>query len=232
MSDKFKVTTTCDTEDKDFPSKSKAEDAQDTHIALCEDCSDESDVQIESVDEVTDLDERTPDGVEVVDMTDETDTETPEMPETPENMETEPTPTETNKPDVSKSEASQQLPDQQPGVDTDPLDWVPGDFIDHIDGTPAINRKGYDVLAHHYGISVETNILVSPSENGFEYAEVEAVATTEEGVTYTAHGSAHVDRGDDSFLLVEMADTRAAKRATARATGVGMVAVSELQNDL
>lgn len=124
------------------------------------------------------------------------------------------------------------LPDEQPGVDTDPLEWVPGDFIDHIDGTPAINRKGYDVIAHHFNISVTTDVLVSPSETDFTYAEVVATAETEDGVVYKAHGSAHVDRGDDSYLLLEMADTRAAKRATARATGVGMVAVQELQNDL
>lgn len=124
------------------------------------------------------------------------------------------------------------LPDEQPGVDTDPLEWVPGDFIDHIDGTPAINRKGYDVIAHHFNISVTTEVLVSPSENGYEYAEVVATAETEDNVVYRAHGSAHVDRGDDSYLLLEMADTRAAKRATARATGVGMIAVQELQNDL
>jgi len=124
------------------------------------------------------------------------------------------------------------LPDQQPGVDTDPLNWVPSDFVDTIDGKQAINRKGYDVLAHHYGISVTTQVLVSPSETDFEYAEVVATAETSDGVEYTAHGSAHVDRGDDSYLLLEMADTRSAKRATARATGVGMVAVSELQNEL
>lgn len=137
--------------------------------------------------------------------------------------------------DMSKEpevNAQANLPDEQPGVDTDPMDWVPSDFVDHIDGQPAINRKGYDVLAHHYNISVTTKVLVSPSETEYEYAEVVAQAETKNSVTYTAHGSAHVDRGDDSYLLLEMADTRAAKRATARATGVGMVAVEELKNEL
>jgi len=134
--------------------------------------------------------------------------------------------------DTTKEVERERLPDEQPGVDTDPMDWVPSDFVDRIDDTPAINRKGYDVLAHHYDISVTTEVLVSPSENGYEYAEVVATAITDDGVEYTAHGSAHVDRGDDSFLLLEMADTRAAKRATARATGVGLVAVSELKNEL
>jgi hypothetical protein len=129
-------------------------------------------------------------------------------------------------------EPEEELPDNPPGVDTDPLDWVPSDFVDRIDGQPAINRKGYDVLAHHYDISVKTELLVSPTETEYEYAEVRAIAETEDGVEYVAHGSAHVSRGDDHYLLVEMADTRAAKRATARATGVGMVAVEELQNEL
>jgi len=134
--------------------------------------------------------------------------------------------------ETTKEVETQELPEEKPGVDTDPLDWVPSDFVDRIDGTPAINRKGYDVLAHHYDISVTTEVLVSPSETGYEYAEVVATAITDDGVTYAAHGSAHISRGDDEYLLLEMADTRAAKRATARATGVGMVAVQELQNEL
>lgn len=126
---------------------------------------------------------------------------------------------------------TEQLPDEPP-VDTDPLTWIPDAFQDTIEGTVAINRKGYEVLAHHYNISVETKVLVSPSENDHTYAEVVATATTEDGNKYSAHGSAHVDRDDDSFLLLEMADTRAAKRATARATGTGMIAVQELKNEL
>lgn len=124
-----------------------------------------------------------------------------------------------------------ELPDNPP-VDTDPLTWIPDEFQDTIEGTVAINRKGYEVLAHHYNISVTTKVLVSPSKTDYTYAEVMATAVTDDDTRYRAHGSAHVDRGDDSFLLLEMADTRAAKRATARATGVGMVAVQELKSEL
>jgi len=134
-------------------------------------------------------------------------------------------------PDVIEQPEPDQLP-ESPSVDEDPLDWMPSDFTDEIDGTVAINRKGYDVLAHHYDISVETEIQIGPHETDHTYCQARAVARTRDGTTYTAHGSAHVDRGDDAHLLVEMADTRAAKRATARATGVGMVAVEELQNEL
>lgn len=126
---------------------------------------------------------------------------------------------------------TEELPDQ-PTVDTDPLTWMPSEFTDEIDGTVAINRKGYEVMAHHYGISTRSECVVGPEESGHEYARVKATAETEDGTTYEAHGSASVERGDDSWLLLEMADTRARKRAIAQATGVGMVAVSELQNDL
>jgi hypothetical protein len=120
------------------------------------------------------------------------------------------------------------LPDA-PGVSEDPLTWMPTHFIDHIDGVPAINRKGYSVLAEQYDISVTAEPLSIPSESDWEYAEFRAVATTPDGREYSGFGSAHVDRGDDKTLLGEMAETRAVKRATANATGVGTVAIEEMQ---
>jgi hypothetical protein len=121
------------------------------------------------------------------------------------------------------------LPDA-PDVSEDPLTWMPTHFIDHIDDTPAINRKGYAVLAEHYDISVTAEPLSIPSESDWEYAEFRAVATTPDGREYSGFGSAHVDRGDDKTLLGEMAETRAVKRATANATGVGTVAIEEMQS--
>lgn len=134
--------------------------------------------------------------------------------------------------EVAPEPPTEELPEERPGVDTDPLTWMPADFTDKIDGSVAINRKGYEVMAHHYGVGTTSTCEVGPEETGFEFCRVHATATTDDGVTYEAHGSAHVDRGDDKELLLEMADTRARKRAVAQATGVGMVAVSELQNDL
>ena len=141
--------------------------------------------------------------------------------ETPENdpRETDDTPTET-------------LPDDGPSVDEDPLTWMPDEFTDVIDGTVSINRKGYEVMAHHYDISTNCTCVVGPEQTDFEFCRMQATATDADGNTYTAHGSAHVDRGDEKVLLLEMADTRARKRAVAQATGVGMVAVEELQNSL
>jgi len=124
------------------------------------------------------------------------------------------------------------LPDDGPSVDEDPLTWMPEEFTDVIDGTVSINRKGYEVMAHHYDISTNCTCLVGPEQTDFEFCRMQATATDADGNTYTAHGSAHVDRGDEKVLLLEMADTRARKRAVAQATGVGMVAVEELQNSL
>lgn len=125
--------------------------------------------------------------------------------------------------------AADKLPDEKPGVDTDPLDWVPGDFVDTIEGQQAINRKGFEVICQHYGISIETELVESPTATGWESCIHKATAVTDDGVEYTAYGSAHVDRGDDKTLLIEMSDTRSYKRAASRATGIGMVAVEELK---
>lgn len=137
-----------------------------------------------------------------------------------------PEPTEAH---VDTTEDTYDLPDS-PRVDEDPLTWMPSEFIDQIDGTPAINKKGFSVLCQHYGISVDVEKTVSPNETEFAYAECRAIATTPKGEEYVAYGSAHVDRGDDSFTLLEYADTRAFKRAASRATGVGLLAVEEIRS--
>jgi len=122
------------------------------------------------------------------------------------------------------------LPDDGPSVDEDPLVWMPDEFTDTIDGSVAINRKGFEVLAHHYSIQCETELCADLTTDS--RVTCKAIATDADGDTYSAFGSASNERGDDAGLLVEMADTRAYKRAISRATGVGMVAVSELQNEL
>lgn len=128
--------------------------------------------------------------------------------------------------------ALETIPEQKPTVDEDPVDWLPGHFVDKISGSPVVNRKGYAVLASQYGVSVTAEPVVRASETGFEHAEFKAVATTKDGETYSGFGSAHVDRadGDDPYLLNELAETRAMKRACAWSTGIGMTAIEELQN--
>ena len=121
------------------------------------------------------------------------------------------------------------LPDEPP-VDEDPIDWLPAHFTDTIQGVPTVNRKGYAVIASKYGVSVTAEPVTLASETDFEYAEFKAVATTPDGQEYSGFGSAHVERtdGDDKHLLNELAETRAMKRATAWATGIGMTAIEEL----
>lgn len=142
-----------------------------------------------------------------------------------ERIEATPEPVEEDVP----TNAADKLPDEKPGVDTDPLSWVPGDFVDIIDGTPAINRKGFEVICQHYGVSIKTDMIETPSDNDWTACIHKARAITEDGIEYAAYGSSHVERGDDKALLVSMSDTRAYKRAASRATGVGMLAVEELQ---
>lgn len=117
-------------------------------------------------------------------------------------------------------------------VAEDPLTWVPADFVDTIDGTQAINRKGFEVLSYFYNINVHATLEVPPEDTGFEHCRVKACATTEDGRQCEAFGSSHVNRNDDPELLLEMADTRARKRALSIATGVGAVAVAELRNEV
>jgi len=133
--------------------------------------------------------------------------------------------------DPEGSEA--ELPDD-PSVADDPVDWLPAHFIDTIQGVPTVNRKGYAVIASKYDVSVTAEPVTLPSETEFEYAEFRATATTADGQTYSGFGSAHVDRkdGDDKHLLGELAETRAMKRATAWATGVGLTAVEEMKGEL
>ncbi len=123
------------------------------------------------------------------------------------------------------------LPENGPSVDEDPLMWMPDEFTDTIDGTTAINRKGFEVLAHHYDISATTDMVVSPTETGGEMVVHKATAVDEDGTEYTAYGEAHKSN-DTPHQIVRMSDTRAYKRVLSRATGVGMVAVEELQNEL
>jgi len=116
---------------------------------------------------------------------------------------------------------------ESPSVDTDPLEWIPSEFQDTIDGTIAINRKGFEVLAHHYNISCETDMVDYTDSRVIH----KATATTENGTVYTAYGEAHSSEDKDE-QLVRLSDTRSFKRAVSRATGIGMVAVEELQNEL
>ena len=119
-------------------------------------------------------------------------------------------------------------------MDVDPVDWMPGHFVDTIQGVPTLNRKGYAVMCERFGVSVTSEPVTIASDTGFEHAEFRATAITEDGTEYSGFGSAHVERedGDDPYLLNELAETRAMKRAAAWATGIGMTAAEEMQGEL
>lgn len=123
------------------------------------------------------------------------------------------------------------LPDDGPSVDEDPLVWMPDEFTKTVDGTVTITRKGFEVLAHHYDVSGGTDMVVSPVDTDMEYTVHKATVTDADGDTYEAYGEAHAgDNGVEN--IVRMSDTRAYKRAVSRATGVGTVAIEEIQNEL
>ena len=133
--------------------------------------------------------------------------------------------------DKSVVSASEQLPDNGPSVDEDPLVWMPDEFTETVDGTVTITRKGYEVLAHHYDIRGGTELVVSPVDTGMEYVVHKATVTDADGDEYSAYGEAHAsDNGVEN--ITRMSDTRAYKRAVSRATGVGTVAIEELQGEL
>lgn len=139
--------------------------------------------------------------------------------------------TPVQEPDLMEDEPTDQLPDDGPSISEDPLTWMPGEFTETVDGTVTITRKGYEVLAHHYDVQGGTDMVVSPVETDMEYTVHKATVTDADGDTYTAYGEAHAgDNGVEN--IVRMSDTRAYKRAVSRATGVGTIAIEELQNEL
>jgi len=136
----------------------------------------------------------------------------------------------------TEAEIVQEQPDKPDrNLSDDPVQWIEdaGNFTYQKNGKTAINKKGLRVLQHWYEINnPESEVIVGPEETEHEYCRVRAKAEMPDGRTAVAHGSAHIGRGDDSHLLVEMADTRAKSRVLLDITGMGAVAVSELQNEL
>lgn len=129
--------------------------------------------------------------------------------------------------------ASEELPDERPGVDKDPLDVLPAYMIDTVQGQPTLNKRGLSVLAYHYDVSITgREIVVTPHESEWEYAIVETTIENADGNTFVGTGTAHVDRGDDKGVLLEMAETRSYKRAVSFGTGTGIVSYQEMVNSL
>ncbi len=118
---------------------------------------------------------------------------------------------------------------ENPDIDKNPVEWLPDHLIDMVEGVPTISRKGYCIICQRYDVSIESESIVRSSDTEFEYAEFRAVAVDSDGKAYSGFGTAHVERGDDPYLLNELAETRAMKRAATWATGVGLTAVEEME---
>jgi len=139
---------------------------------------------------------------------------------------------------------TEQLPDDGPSVSedplaqlgeelgTDPLSILPGHMIDQIQGEPAVNKRGYAMIAERYGIEVQADVVELPWENDEGRCVARATATTEDGKEYSGWATACADDGDMPEQLIELAETRSLKRAVSWGSGVGIVSYQELSEEL
>jgi hypothetical protein len=178
------------------------------------------------------IDEQSEDAEEEPEQDEPEETAEPDVvdePEEPDVVESEP--------DVVEEPPIEQVPDNPPerNLSDDPVEWFGdiGEFTYTKKGTTCINKKGLRVLQYWYDIdNPDTELVVGPEETDHTFARSKATVEMPDGRTAVAHGSAHVDRGDDPWLLTEMSDTRAKSRVILDVTGMGAVAVSELENEL
>ncbi|RQG89710.1 hypothetical protein [Natrarchaeobius chitinivorans] len=117
-------------------------------------------------------------------------------------------------------------------LETDPLRILPAHMVDEIEGQPAVNKRGYAMIAERYGIAVSATIDQYPWENDDGRCVAYATATTEDDRLYSGWATACADDGDMADQLIELAETRALKRALSWASGVGIVSYQELMGEL
>jgi len=147
---------------------------------------------------------------------------------------------DTSRQDVAvPTESPEDVIDDDGGIDDlgeslqdDPLELLPSHMIDTIQGEPAINKRGYAMIAERFGVAVESEIVTFPWDNDDNRAVARATAETEDGKEYTDYATACVDDGDMSDQIIELASTRALKRVTGWATGLGIVSYHELSEQL
>jgi len=117
-------------------------------------------------------------------------------------------------------------------LESDPLNILPGHMKDSIQGTPAINKRGYAMIAERYGIEATATIECYPWDNDENRCVAKAVATTDDGKEYTGWATACKGDGDMPAQIIELAETRALKRSVSWASGVGVVSYVELSDQL
>ena len=208
----FTVTTNCGTE-REFSDRSDANEGKRTHQALCDECGD-GDVR--------------------VDVRPDRPDQTTLGPETGDGRETSGREAAAERKTDGGRAVPASMPERMPeSVQTDPLDVVPEYMVDYVDGNPAINKRGYAVIANRFDIAVEAEAITTAGETDHEYAEFVARAWKKEDGpehAYTGHATARAseERRGMADNLNEMAETRAMKRAVAWASGVGILAWEEV----
>jgi hypothetical protein len=132
-------------------------------------------------------------------------------------------------PEVSETDALDELGES---LETDPLSILPGHMVDHIQGQPAVNKRGYAMIAERYGIEVSAEIEHYPWDNDEGRCVARATAVTDDGRNYSGWATACAEDGDMDDQIVELAETRALKRAISWASGVGIVSYVEMTDQL
>jgi len=111
---------------------------------------------------------------------------------------------DTSRQDVAvPTESPEDVIDDDGGIDDlgeslqdDPLELLPSHMIDTIQGEPAINKRGYAMIAERFGVAVKSEIVTFPWDNDDNRAVARATAETEDGKTYTDYASASVGPDD------------------------------------
>jgi len=147
----------------------------------------------------------------------------------PATVQTETTPE--NTPEITQQDL-QAIDELGESLGTDPLSILPGHMIDTIQGQPAVNKRGYAMIAERYGIGVSARVVQFPWDNDEGRCVAHARAETEDGREYSGWATASAEDGDMSDQLIELAETRALKRAVSWASGVGIVSYVELTGEL
>ena len=121
-----------------------------------------------------------------------------------------------------------------PTLQEDPighLRQINSDYVNTIQGTPAISKRGFRYIQAELEITTETKV-VSWSEDPYGVV-VWARAELPDGRAAEAHGEGYPsERGMDDGEFVRYADTRAKSRALSDLTSAGALAVDELRGGI
>lgn len=118
-----------------------------------------------------------------------------------------------------------------PTLQEDPighLRQINSDFVNTIQGTPAISKRGFRYIQAELDITTESEVVAQIDDPAG--VVVWARAELPDGRAAEAHGEGYPsESGIDSNQFVRYADTRAKSRALSDLTSAGALAVDELQ---